>query len=243
MTAITSGFALNMGHPGNDLDASLYIVENYGFNHMKKLKYVVVSIDFDLWLYSTEFTDLMIGSKVGFIYDKNHGFWVDGLPDWFLDAVKEASQYSAVARAIYEPARGFYSTDGVAWGPATVDVDSNWNGSYGDSILQWNLERLRGFLAKTASMNVKTIGIVFPQNPGYRETGSFGRYGLRRSKVLKILDTLNRYQKEYPFILMDENKNGYHDYPDKCALNTDHLSFQGASKLTLRLDSLLQTLK
>ncbi len=243
VTAITSGFALNMGHPGNDLDASLYIVENYGFNHMKKLKYVVVSIDFDLWLYSTEFTDLMIGSKVGFIYDKNHGFWVDGLPDWFLDAVKEASQYSAVARAIYEPARGFYSTDGVAWGPATVDVDSNWNGSYGDSILQWNLERLRGFLAKTASMNVKTIGIVFPQNPGYRETGSFGRYGLRRSKVLKILDTLNRYQKEYPFILMDENKNGYHDYPDKCALNTDHLSFQGASKLTLRLDSLLQTLK
>ena len=244
VTAISSGFALNMGHSGNDLDASLYIAENYGFNHMKKLKYVVVSLDFDLWQNSIEFTDLIIGTKPGFVYDKNHGFWVDEIPDGFLDAVKEASQYSFVARTIYEPGRGFYSTDGVAWGVATVEVDSNWNGAYGDSKLQWNLERLRDYLAKTATMNIKTIGIIFPQNPGYRETGSFGRYGPRRSKVMNILDSLKRYQREYPhFILMDENKNGYHDYPDKCALNTDHLSVQGASKLTIRLDSLLKTLK
>ena len=244
VTAVTSGFALNMGHAGNDLDASFYITENYGFNHMKKLKFVVVSIDFDLWQNSTEFTDLLIGTKPGFIYDKNHGFWVDGLPDWFLDAVKEASQYSVVARVVYEPTRGFSSADGASWGPATVDADSNWNRSYGESKLQWNLERLRDFLAKTSSKNVKTIGVIFPQNPGYRETGSFGRYGPRRSEVMDIMDSLNRYQKEYPhFILMDENKSGYHDYPDKCALNTDHLSIQGASILTLRLDSLLQTLK
>ena len=244
VTAMTSGFALNMGHSGNDLDASLYIAENYGFNHMKKLKFVVVSIDFDLWQNSTEFTDLLIGTKPGFIYDKNHGFWVDGLPDWFMDAVEEASQYSPIARMIYEQSRGFYSTEGVAWGPASVEVDSNWNGAYGDSKLQWNLERLRTYLTKTASMNVKTIGIIFPQNPGYRETGAYGRYGPRRSKVMKLLDSLNRYQKEYPnFILMDENKNGYHDYSDNCALNTDHLSVLGASKLTLRLDSLIKTLK
>ena len=42
---------------------------------------------------------------------------------------------------------------------------------------------------------------------------------------------------------MDENKNGDHDYPDICAFNMDHLSYQGASKVTLRLDSLLKTLK
>ena len=61
---------------------------------------------------------------------------------------------------------------------------------------------------------------------------------------MKILDSLNLYQRLYPhFILMDENKNGDHDYPDICAFNMDHLSYQGASKVTLRLDSLLKTLK
>ena len=145
---------------------------------------------------------------------------------------------------IYEPSRGFFSDEGVAWGPATVEQDSNWGGAYGEAKIKWNLERLRGFIAKTAPLKVKVIGLIFPLNPGYRNTGSYGRYGPRRSEAMRILDSLNLYQREYPnFILMDENKNGNHDYPDKCALNTDHLSIQGASKVTLRLDSLLKTLK
>lgn len=244
VTAITSGFAQNMGHSGNDLDASLYVAENYGLNHLKKLKYIVVSIDIDLWQSSTEFTELIITNQEGFVYDQNHGFWVDGYPDWFLDAVEEAAQYSEIARMIYEPSRGFFSDEGVAWGPATVEQDSNWGGAYGEAKIKWNLERLRGFIAKTAPLKVKVIGLIFPLNPGYRNTGSYGRYGPRRSEAMRILDSLNLYQREYPnFILMDENKNGNHDYPDKCALNTDHLSIQGASKVTLRLDSLLKTLK
>ena len=244
VTAITTGFAQNMGHSGNDLDASLYVAENYGLNHLKKLKYIVVSIDIDLWQSSTEFTELIITNQEGFVYDQNHGFWVDGYPDWFLDAVEEAAQYSEIARMIYEPSRGFFSDEGVAWGPATVEQDSNWGGAYGEAKIKWNLERLRGFLAKTASMNVKVIGLIFPLNPGYRNTGSYGRYGPRRSEARRILDSLDLYQRKYShFVLMDENKNGNHDYPDKCALNTDHLSIQGASKVTLRLDSLLKTLK
>ena len=46
---IQSGFALNMGHSGNDMNASLFVAENYGVNHLKKLKTIVVSLDFDLW--------------------------------------------------------------------------------------------------------------------------------------------------------------------------------------------------
>ena len=244
VTAITTGFAQNVGHSGNDLDASLYVAENYGLNHLKKLKFIVVSIDIDLWQSSTEFTELIITNQEGFVYDQNHGFWVTGLPDGFLEAVKEASQYSPVAQTVYEPSRGFLSNEGVAWGPATVEQDSNWGGEVGKAKIKWNLERLRGFIAKTAPLNVKIIGVIFPLNPRYRETGSYGRYGPRRSEAMKILDSLNLYQRLYPhFILMDENKNGDHDYPDICAFNMDHLSYQGASKVTLRLDSLLKTLK
>jgi hypothetical protein len=42
---------------------------------------------------------------------------------------------------------------------------------------------------------------------------------------------------------MDENKMGNHDYPDKMANNRDHLSKEGAQKLTARIDSVLKTLK
>ena len=244
VTAMTSGFALNTGHSGNDMNASLYVAENYGLNHLSKLKFIVVSIDLDLWHNSSEYTEILMANTPGFVYDANHGFWVSGIPDWFLDAVEESSQYSEIARTIYEPTRGFFSDNGSSWGPATVEFDSSWGGERGDAKIKWNLERLKNFIIKTAPLNVKVVGVVFPQNPGYRETGAWGRYGPRRSKAMAILDSLNRYQIEYPhFRLLDENKNGYHDYGEECAINTDHLSILGASKVTMRLDSLLQTMK
>ena len=239
-TVITSGFALNLAHSGNDLNASLFVAENYGLNHLKKLKTIVVSIDLDLWHNSTESSELLFPSSPGFVYDANHGFWVTGIPSGFLEAVEESSQSSAMARSLFESSRGFFSNEGVAWGHASVELDSNWVG-FGDEKIQWHFERLRNFIAKTATLGVRIVGVVFPQNPGYRETGSFGRYGPRRPVAMNILDSLKQYQKEYPhFILMDENKFGNHDYSDECAQNSDHLSLQGAKKITSRLDSLLK---
>ena len=244
VTAMTAGFAQNMGHSGNDLNASLYIAENYGLNHLNKLKIIVLSVDLDLWHNSTEYTALLISNTPGFVYDANHGFWVSGIPDWFLDAVEESSQNSEIARSIYEPSRGFSSDNGSGWGPPTVEFDSSWGDAIGDAKIKWNLERLKNFIIKTQTSNVKIVGVVFPQNPMYRNTGSWGRYGPRRSKAMAVLDSLNKYQSLYPhFHLFDENKNGYHDYGDDCAMNTDHLSILGASKVTMRLDSLLNTLK
>ena len=244
VTALSTGFAQNMGHSGNDMNASLYVAEFYGLNHLKKLKVIVVSIDLDLWHNTSEYTEILFAKTPGFVYDANHGFWTSGLPDWFLDAVEESAQNSAIARSIYEPTRGFSSDNGSGWGPATVEFDSSWGGEVGDAKIKWNLERIRDFIIRMQSKNVQIVGVVFPQNPMYRETGSWGRYGPRRSKAMALLDSLNRYQREYPhFHLLDENKNGYHDYGDDCAMNTDHLSIQGASKVTLRLDSLLRTLK
>ena len=72
---IQSGFALNMGHSGNDMNASLFVAENYGVNHLKKLKTIVVSLDFDLWQNETAFSDYLFLNTPGYIYDKNHSFW------------------------------------------------------------------------------------------------------------------------------------------------------------------------
>ena len=244
VTAMTSGFALNVGHMGNDMNMSLHIAENYGLNHMKKLKYIVVAIDLDLWHNSMEYTEKLMTASPGLMYDWNHDFWQSGIPEGFLGAVEEASQSSAMATSIYEASRGFFNEDGSSWGTASVELDSNWGNTVDEIKIKWNLKRLRNFIDQMDLQDIYVIGAIFPQNPKYRETGSWGRYGPCRSVAYELLDTLKNYQKIYPhFILMDENQNGDHDYTEEMAMNADHLSILGASQFTGRLDYLIKTLK
>ena len=100
-------------------------------------------------------------------------------------------------------------------------------------------------IVQTCNENgIHIIGVITPQNPKYAETGTFGRYGLRRSEAPALIQEIADLSKEYPyFMLLDENKMGAHDYTDNMAKDTDHLSEAGAEQLTHRLDSLLRTLE
>ncbi len=90
---------------------------------------------------------------------------------------------------------------------------------------------------------ITIIGAIFPQSPGFKKTGSFGRYGIRRSIAQDRIDEIKALEKNYSnFVLMDENKMGDHDYEDSDAQNKDHLCRVGASKFTARLKSMLKEL-
>ena len=90
---------------------------------------------------------------------------------------------------------------------------------------------------------IYVIGVIFPQNPKYKETGAFGRYGLRQSTIHALIDEFSEVADNYSnFILMDENKFGNHDYTDDMARDADHLGDLGAEQFTQRLDSLIHTL-
>jgi hypothetical protein len=109
-----------------------------------------------------------------------------------------------------------------------------------------NLEKYVGYIENMAlfcSMNgVHFVGVVFPQAPQFRETGSFGIYGIKRSLVEKLLERFRKREKEDPYFhLMDENKMGYHDYTDDMAQDSDHLNYRGARQLTERFVQLLRT--
>ena len=97
---IQSGFALNMGHSGNDMNASLFVAENYGVNHLKKLKTIVVSLDFDLWRFETDYSDLIFLNTPGYIYDKNHSFWKDEDMADFSQIVEAVSPFSTIAAVV-----------------------------------------------------------------------------------------------------------------------------------------------
>ena len=241
-TNIKSGFAVNMGHPGNDMDASLYIAENYGFTHLKKLKAVVVALDIDLWQITTEFTEKMFCCLPGFVYDANHSFWPDGLPTGFHVARERSYNVSPAGHLMYYGSRGFLMNNPAEWGTLRVESDSTW-ADQDYSNVQWNLDRLEGFLMNAAARGIYVVGVIFPQNPAFRETGSWGRYGPSRSIAAQIIESLNEMQRNHPnFVLMDENKMGKHDYDDSRALNSDHLSALGAELISSRLDSLLESI-
>lgn len=242
VSKMQSGFALNMGHPGNDMNASLYIAENYGVNHLKKLKTIVVSLDVDLWHNTTEFSDRLFSGAPGFVYDRNHSFWKGEDMDRFAEIIESTVPFSIAIKNSAD-SLGWHVSESIEWGEPLVDLDSNWSSSQMEA-LDWNLNRLNVFVKEMGDKNINVVAVVFPQNPKYRSTGSWGRYGPKRTVAEKYLKAVSEIARENSnFILLDENKNGSHDYSDESALNSDHLSYLGAEKLTARLDSLLKTLK
>ena len=85
---------------------------------------------------------------------------------------------------------------------------------------------------------ITVVVTIPPQNPGYLKTGSFGVYGPRKSLAKEIIESV----QSLGAVIFDEYKFGAHDYTNKMAYNTDHLSALGAKQFTHRLDSLLSTL-
>lgn len=239
----TSGFAINMGYPGCELYSMTYLAENYGFNLMPKLKTVVLSLDIGLWHTVTYAYDGLFNTVPGYKYDRDHRFWADSVPTYFVDAVGNAYPAPEKTYKSLMPTYGYSKLESESWGELLIDNDSNWVDTQRDS-LDMNLAILENFIKKSSEKGIEVIGIIFPQNPGYRKTGSFGRYGPARSRVPEIMDSLANILARNPnFHMMDENKMGNHDYSKKMAYNTDHLAFEGARQVTTRLDSLIKSLE
>lgn len=240
-------FAINLSNIPNMMVTSEYLLLNYVFPHVKNLKYVVVSLDIDLWYHSeSESYNFFYQEYLnypGYVYDMNHNYWKYGFPEQLSRLTKE-SLGAEYYQNLLVKSRGSVYEESNSWEDnPSLDNDSTWR----DELFynyEASLNHLKNILRESERTGVYVIGIVFPQSPNFKKTGSFGRYGIRRSEAPALLDNLKKLEKEYPhFVFWDENKMGSHDYKDEMAMNRDHLSVLGASKLTSRLDSLLRTLK
>ena len=220
-----------------------HMYERYVEKGFKKLKYIVVSIDIDFWNFSPQFSFFSSEYEQfpGYVYDQNHNYWLDE----DCSAIYAATQISPGLDVYKEMFLGLKSSEfanSQGWGVSEYE-DSTWmdrqRAAYEETYVAFV-----DFLELTQQKGLTVVGIVFPQSPAYRNSGIWGRHGLRRSEAVKILDSLARLQKKYPhFIFMDENKMGYHDYDDSMAQDCDHMNARGAEQLTVRLDSLIKTLK
>lgn len=235
---------INLGVMGIDPLREYYLVENYMLNHADNLKAIVLSLDIDNWHGIEDHLSSLLSAGPGYSYDANHDFWKDGIPRGFIEAVENSFPPLESERNSFSE-RGNFNTPVHGWESDGVEIlnDSIITQS-GKEFIDSMLARLQDIVDRAAEHNVYIIGVIFPQAPQYKRTGSMGLYGLQRSVakgVIAKLDSIDHANKY--FVLMDENKMGNHDYSDDMANNRDHLSYLGAQQITARLDSVLRTLK
>ena len=234
---ISSYNLLNMAFSNGQMSGIGFLFNNYVMNHLKNLKVLVVEMSPDfLWYDGISTWYGIVYDKVpGFQYDANHDFWVDGLPEHFVDALKDAPRPETALMHPYN-LDDFLLPPGV-WGDPIFIVDSV-HQDYDSRFYKENMSIFKSIVQTANQKGIKVVVTVLPQHPAYAKTGSFGVYGPRRSVAKEVLDMV----KEMDVIFFDENKFGAHDYTDEMAYNVDHLSSLGAKQFTQRLDSLLSTL-
>lgn len=238
--------SINMGVWPCDMHCISYLVENYVLNHYSQVKYLVVGLDFDLWYNANENEDINSNTResAGFAYDKNHHFWVDQVNDEFVSLVWDAAKTEAYS---WDQTKGWYNevlAQGWVDSDHKVEIlqDSIWSDL--TEAYMSNLNKLYRLIEMADNRGIKVIGLIFPLSPDYKNTGSYGRHGMRRSTAMQIVEELKKLEVGGSnFIIMDENKFGDHDYTDDMALDFDHLNFKGAVQLTTRLDSLIMSLE
>ena len=238
-------FAVNLAIPMGILRSSKYMLENYVIPHYKRLKAVIISIDLDRGSNAGRNANNIFYTSYeaypGYVYDKNHDFWKGYNTDMLYELTYDGLGSNSLGNKI-RPTRGYPPSNAAGWGEPVVDDDSCWMDK-GASLYQMNMTMFKDLLSICKKNNIVLIAVLFPTNPRYKETGAYSRHGLRRSQAPALIEELNALSDDYPnFILFDENKMGDHDYTDEMAQDLDHLATPGATQLTHRLDSLIQTL-
>ena len=240
--AIKNAMAFNMATIPSDMDVSLYLAKNYVLPHCKRLKAIVVSLDLDLW---SDMPEVNVNKNLlsfpGYFYDINHNFWKKEDASKIIETSKQIVSELEYLQG-YLDAMGMVRYDEVnSWttggfNPNAILADSTWSNS--DTAYKIALQEFEELLQLAQSQDILVVGVVFPQSPYFAETGTFGRHGMKRSTAKEVLADIAKLDTTYSnFIFMDENKMGYHDYPDSLVYDYDHLNMYGARVITARIGS------
>ena len=179
-------FAVNFAVSSNTIQGDYAFITNYVIPHVKNIKVIITSLDLDRWHPSvTNFFESEYKSFPGYVYDENHYYWKSGYPEGLAEATYDSPGTSSYATKL-RPTRGFSSYASVGWGNPNVDKDSAWTTKYSEEYNK-NFNTLVNIIKKCRQQGIIIIGIITPQNPRYKETGSFGRYGILRSQAPEII--------------------------------------------------------
>ncbi len=242
---IKSGFAINMSYSAQDLMSTNFFVKNYILPLMPKLKTIVLALDYDRWYVKDENWIDWFSNIPGYEYDKNHNYWQDGFIGDMVAASQAALNPNEDEYELFGYHRGMYKSTTVGWGSdiPPIDYDPQWF-EIDESGFNYNLQKLSEILELARNFDVNVVGVIYPQSPNYTKTMAWGRYGPTRDAVEIIKQSVQKLVDKYPnFKVLDEYKDGNHDYAEGEFANEDHLGLEGSKVITARIDSLLKTLK
>lgn len=154
--------AVNLAVSATTILGNKTLFENYVLSHFKKLKIVITSIDIDRG-YISGLNDNNIfytayKSYPGYVYDMNHNFWKDGYPKELYQVTFDSPGPQNLAKKLREH-RGFFSSDGSAWGTPIVTEDSCWMDKKSD-IYKRNLQHLTELLEICKENNIYLIAVL-----------------------------------------------------------------------------------
>jgi uncharacterized protein (TIGR02171 family) len=237
-------FVLNLARTPSGIYESKFYLDHYVYPHVKNLRYIILSLDYDLWNWGPKSDHNFFYSDykkfLGYVYDKNHEYWTAGIPEELAELTEDG--YSDQNGEALRESMGYWSTGTCkGWGGNICNYDSTLLTS---EKIEMAMDTLVDLVETAGKRNIYVIGIIFPMSPNYKKTGLFACYGARRSVADSLTKVLSGMHEKYPhFIVMDENKMGNHDYPNSMAEDQQHLCPAGAMQITHRVDSLLMTLE
>jgi Uncharacterized conserved protein len=235
-------FAINISYSRECLTATNYFIENYVIPLTPKLKYIILALDYDRWFIRDESYNEILKGIPGYIYDEHHNFWHDEVPQNMAELTKKALQPEDELIQAYSHHRGIAISFTEGWGPKNPDVENDPDWFEKDSTsFNYNFELLEKIIDYANREGIIVVGVVFPQSPYFvKNKKVFGRYGLSLDKAEFVQSEVNALTKKYPnFYILDEYKNGKHDYKSKDFGNADHLNLIGAETLSFRLSKFL----
>lgn len=238
-------FTINISYARECLTATDFFITNYVIPLAHNLKFIVLALDYDRWYVRDEIFEETLTGIPGYIYDEHHDFWHGGVPKNMAELSKAALQPKSDLIKSYSYHRGISLSYTEGWGPDKPDIDNDPDWFEKDSTsFDYNIDILEKIISYAIQEHIYVIGVVFPQSPYFaKNMNVFGRYGLSLDKAEFIEEQVNALTKKYSnFRILDEYKNGKHDYKSKEFGNSDHLNLIGAQKLTIRLSKFLENL-
>ena len=136
--------------------------------HSKKLKYLIVSLDFDLWSKKEgENFNKNAAGNLGFEYDKSHSYWKDGVPSQYKELNAAYANGIDFLREFMNGNHGWIWLESQGWtvggfNENPIVDDSTWSDS---RAYAKDMERLKKLIAAAKEKDVVLIGVVFPQSP------------------------------------------------------------------------------
>lgn len=220
------------------------LMNRYVLPHSPGLKVVCIAV-MPGWLFEpvknlSRAQWLWLEASPGYVYDRDHLFWKDGIPPGFVEAAAKRVRETGLLGAYDSSGAFLYRTLQTGWSGEFSTSSPILGQTAGNPDYQQNLEILEDLVKELSGKGLKVVLIKFPESPEYGQQSCATRYGPDSSLYRQTMDRFRSWEATYAGVrFYDAHQDGRHDYLDSEAMNSDHLNLAGAAKFTKRLDSLI----